>query len=270
MSLTMEPQIPPTPPGRGRRTAGAILPPLVAFVVLFGGWELYVRAADVSALVLPAPSAILREIWEAPGFWWHQARITGWEALLGLGLATVVAAVLATLMAEFRTMDRALSPVVTMVQVTPVIALATPLVIWLGFGLAPKVVMAALITFVPMVVNLATGLRSVESASEEVLRSVGASRRDVFVVLRIPHALPYLFSALRVCVGLALIGALVAEWFGSTAGLGRTMTQARNALAITELWAAVVVLMLMGVVGTAVVRLVERIALRWYTEAGSV
>lgn len=266
----MEPEIPPTPPGRGRRAAGAVLPALIAFAVLFGGWELYVQLADVSPLVLPAPSAILREIWDAPGFWLDQARVTGWEAILGLGLATVVAAVLATLMAEFRTMDRALSPVVTMIQVTPVIALATPLVIWLGFGLAPKVVMAALITFVPMVVNLATGLRAVDPASEEVLRSVGASRRDVYVVLRVPHALPYLFSALRVCVGLALIGALVAEWFGSTAGLGRTMTQARNALAITELWAAVVVLMLMGVVGTAIVRLVERVSLRWYTDAASI
>jgi NitT/TauT family transport system permease protein len=266
----MEPQIPPTPPGRGRRAVSALLPPLVAFALLFGGWEAYVRLNDVSPLVLPAPSAILREIWDAPAYWWDQAKVTGWEALLGLALATAVAAVLATLMAEFRAMDRALSPVVTMVQVTPVIALATPLVIWLGFGLAPKVVMAALITFVPMVVNLATGLRAVDPASDEVLRSVGASRRDVYLVLRVPHALPYLFSALRVCVGLALIGALVAEWFGSTAGLGRTMTQARNSLAITELWAAVVVLMLMGVVGTAVVRLVERISLRWYTDAATV
>jgi len=131
------------------------------------------------------------------------------------------------------------------------------------------VVMAALITFVPLVVNLTTGLGSVEPASEEVLRSVAATRGDVFRKLRVPHALPYLFAALRVCVGLALIGALVAEWFGSTEGLGRTMTQARNSLAITELWAAVAVLMLMGIVGTAAVRVVERRALRWHVEAGA-
>lgn len=269
MSVTMEPHLEPVPPGRGRRAAEAIGPPLVAFAVLFGGWELFVRSRDVSHLVLPAPSAIAREVWDAPGFWLEQARVTGWEALLGLLAATAVAAVLAVLMTEVGAMDRALSPVVTMVQVTPVIALATPLVIWLGFGLAPKIVMAALITFVPMVVNLTTGLRSVDPSCDEVLRSVGASRLDVFRTLRVPHALPYLFSALRVCVGLALIGALVAEWFGSTAGLGRTMTQARNALAITELWAAVGVLMLMGVVGTGVVRLVERRCLRWFTEASA-
>jgi NitT/TauT family transport system permease protein len=147
--------------------------------------------------------------------------------------------------------------------------LATPLVIWLGFGLAPKIVMAALITFVPMVVNLTTGLRSVDPDSAEVLASVGASRVDVFRRLRVPHAMPYLYSALRVCVGLALIGALVAEWFGSTEGLGRTMVQARNSLAITDLWAAVGVLAVMGVLANGVVRLVERYALRWYTATGA-
>jgi NitT/TauT family transport system permease protein len=269
MSLTMEPSVEPTPPGRGRRTLGAVLPPLVAFAVLFGGWELFVRVRDISPLVLPAPSAIVRAVWDDPTYWLEQARVTGWEAFLGLLVATIVAWILAIAMAESRTMDRALSPVVTMIQVTPVIALATPLVIWLGFGLAPKIVKAALITFVPMVVNLTTGLRSVDPDSAEVLASVGASRVDVFRRLRVPHAMPYLFSALRVCVGLALIGALVAEWFGSTEGLGRTMVQARNSLAITDLWAAVGVLAVMGVLANGVVRLVERYALRWYTATGA-
>lgn len=260
----MEPYVPPSEPGRGRRAFSAVLPPTLAFAVLFGGWELFVRASDISHLVLPAPSAIGREIWDEPGYWWSHAMVTGSEALLGLLIALVVAIVLAILIAHSTVMDRALTPVVTMVQVTPVIALATPLVIWLGFGLAPKVVMAALITFVPLVVNAAMGLRSIDATTEEVLRSVAASPSEIFWKLRVPQALPYLFSALRVCVGLALIGALVAEWFGSTEGLGRVMTQARNSLAITKLWAAVAVLMAMGIVATTLVRLVERRVLRWH------
>lgn len=266
MSVTAEPLVPPRRPQRGRRALSAVLPPVLAFAVLFGGWELLVRVRDISEIVLPAPSAIFREVWDDPGYWWDQAVVTGREALLGLLAATVVALAIAILIAHSRTMDRALSPVVTMIQVTPVIALATPLVIWLGFGLAPKVVMAALITFVPLVVNAATGLRAVDPLTEEVLRSVAASRFEVFWKLRVPHALPYLFAALRVGVGLALIGALVAEWFGSTEGLGRTMTQARNSLAITKLWAAVAVLMAMGIVGTGLVRLVERRLLRWHPD----
>lgn len=255
---------PVQPHRRVRRTAAGIVPALVAFGVIFGGWEVFVRARGINEIILPTPSAIAIELWENPGRWWSDAVVTGGEAVLGLGVAFVVAVSLAIAISHSVLMDRALSPVVTMIQVTPVIALATPLTIWLGFGLAPKVVMAALITFVPLVINAATGFRAVEPSTHELFRSVAASRAEVFWKLRVPHSLPYLFSALRVCVGLALIGALVAEWFGSTEGLGRTMVQARNSLAYTKLWAAVAVLMLMGIVGVTLVRLVERWVLRWH------
>lgn len=244
-----------------------MLPALAAFIVIFGGWEWFVRSRGISEIILPAPSAILVEVWENPGRWWSDAVITGREALLGLSAAFVVAIVIAVLVSHWALMDRALTPVITMVQVTPVIALATPLTVWLGFGLAPKVVTAGLITFVPLVVNAATGFRAIDPATHELFRSVAATRREVFWKLRLPHSLPYLFSALRVGIGLSLIGALVAEWFGSTEGLGRTMVQARNSLAYTKLWAAVLVLMLMGIAGVTLLRLVERWVLRWHPRA---
>ena len=252
-----------------RRTVRAVAPPLVAFAVLFGGWEWFVRARDIKIIILPAPSDIGTELWNRPGRWWDDAMVTGWEALLGFLLAFVVAIVLAVLISHSRVAERALMPVVTMVQVTPVIALAVPLVIWLGFGPAPKILMAALITFVPLVVNAATGFRAVAPTTLEVLRSVHASRREIFFTLRVPHSLPYLFSATRVCVGLALIGALVAEWSGSSAGLGYRMIRAQNQLAITQVWAAVAVLMIMGVVVTTLVTLLERRVLRWHVGHGS-
>ncbi len=244
-----------------------LIPPLVAFTVIFGGWEAFVRYRGIKEIILPAPSAIVVEVWDNPGRWWSDAVVTGREALLGLSAAFVVAVVIAVLVSHWALMDRALTPVITMVQVTPVIALATPLTVWLGFGLAPKVVTAALITFVPLVVNAATGFRAIDPAAHELFRSVAATRREVFWKLRVPHSLPYLFSALRVGIGLALIGALVAEWFGSTEGLGRTMVQARNSLAYTKLWAAVLVLMLMGIAGVTILRLAERWVLRWHPRA---
>ncbi|MGY6502104.1 MAG: ABC transporter permease [Acidimicrobiales bacterium] len=255
---------PVQPRRRTRRTLAGLLPPVVSFAVIFGGWEWFVRSRGLNEIILPAPSAIVAELWAEPGRWWDDAVVTGSEAALGLLVATVVAIALAIAISHSVVMDRALTPVITMVQVTPVIALATPLTIWLGFGLAPKVVLAALITFVPMAINATTGFRAIDPTTHELLRSVAASRAEVFWHLRVPHALPYIFSALRVCVGLALIGALVAEWFGSTEGLGRTMTQARNSLAYTKLWAAVAVLTLMGIAGTTVVRVVERSVLRWH------
>lgn len=252
---------------RLRQGLAGLLPPLVSFTVLFGGWELFVRRRGIREIILPAPSAILTEVWNHPGRWWSDAVITGREALLGLSASFAVALVVAVLVSHSSLMDRALTPVVTMVQVTPVIALATPLTVWLGFGLAPKVVTAALITFVPLVVNATAGFRAIDPATHELFRSVAASRREIFLKLRVPHSLPYLFSALRVGVGLALIGALVAEWFGSTEGLGRTMVQARNSLAYTKLWAAVLVLMMLGIAGVTVVRVVERWVLRWHHRA---
>ena len=249
---------------RGQRLASSVAPPLVAFAVLVVAWELFVQLGHVRAFLLPAPSDVLQELADHPGVWWHDALVTGKEALLGFVVAFLVALVLAVLMVHVRPLERALLPVVTMVQVTPIIALAPPLVVWLGFGLTPKVVMAALITFIPFTINAITGLRAVDPDSLEVMRSVDASRREVFTKLRLPHALPYLLAAARVCVGLALIGALVAEWSGSSEGLGYTMVRAQRNLDAAKVWAAVVVLTLLGLLGTLLVTFAERRMLRWH------
>jgi ABC-type nitrate/sulfonate/bicarbonate transport system permease component len=239
-------------------------PPLLAFAVLLGAWEAFVRLRDIRSFLLPAPSAVARELWDNPGTWWADAVVTGREAVLGFVAALVVASVLAVAIVHLRPLERALLPVITMVQVTPIIALAPPLVVWLGFGLSPKVVMAALITFIPFTINAIRGLRSVDPDTLELLRSVDASRREVFLTLRVPHALPYLLAAARVSVGLALIGALVAEWSGSSEGLGYTMIRAQRNLDATKVWAAVFVLTSMGLVGTLAVGAAERRLLRWH------
>lgn len=246
-----------------RRLVPSLLPPLVAFACVLGAWEGYVAVFDVRRIILPAPSAILRAVADSPGRWWSDALVTGREALVGFLLALVVALVIAVAVTHSRLLERALLPVIAMVQVIPIIALAPPLVIWLGFGLAPKVVMAALITFVPLTVNAIAGLQAVDRDTLEVFRSVDASRREVFLKLRLPHALPYLLAATRVCVGLALIGAVVAEWSASSSGLGYTFSRARNAFAADQMWAAVFVLTTMGIAGTTLVGAVERRLLRW-------
>lgn len=250
--------------GVRRLLAGRIGPPLVAFALLLGAWEAFVRLRGVRRFLLPAPSAVARELWDNRGAWWDDAVVTGREAVVGFLVALVLALVLAIAIVHVRPLERALLPVITMVQVTPIIALAPPLVVWLGFGLSPKVVMAALITFVPLTINAIRGLRSVDPDSLELLRSVDASRAEVFTKLRLPHALPYLLTAARVSVGLALIGALVAEWSGSSEGLGYTMIRAQRNLDATKVWAAVFVLTSMGLVGTFVVTLAERRLLRWH------
>jgi len=248
---------------RPLRTAG---PPVVAFVGLLGAWEALVRLFGIGRLVLPAPSGIARAIGADWAGWLHAARVTGQEALLGFALALAVSLVLAVASTAAPVIERAVLPVVTVVQLVPVVALAPALVIGLGFGTTPRVLVAALITFAPLTVNAVAGLHAVEPDTLEVFRSVDASEREILLELRLPSALPYLAAATRVCVGLALIGAMVAEWQGSSEGLGYAFTRAQRALATERMWAAVFVLAAMGVVGVTVVGALERRLLRWRPE----
>jgi NitT/TauT family transport system permease protein len=253
---------------RSRRVAGHLLPTVIAFGLLFGLWEAAVAVWDVKRLVLPPPSAIVADIWRNPGYWVHHAWVTGQEAVAGFVLALAVSLVLAVAIVHSRLAERALLPVLTMVQVTPIIALAVPLfILFRSFGLGPKIVMSALVVFIPFTVNAIAGLRAIDPDTLEVLRSVDASRREVLLRLRLPHALPYLFAAARVCIGLALIGALVAEWSGSSEGLGYVMVTGQRQFATTAVWAAVFVLTAMGLVGVALVGWAERRLLRWHPTA---
>ncbi len=245
------------------RSTKVVLPGVVAFVVLLGGWEIAVRASHVSAIELVPPSAIFRELWRAPSLYWSNAWVTLQEAFWGFVVAFVVAIGAAILIAHSRILERALTPLVTMLQVTPIIALGPPLVIWLGFGPQPKIVLAALITFVPLITNAIVGFRAIDPGTYELMRSVNASKVEIFLRLRLPHSLPYLIAATKVCVGLALIGAVVAEFWGSSAGLGYIMVTGQKNLDVYEVWASIFVLIFFGVVLVGLVGLIGRRLLRW-------
>lgn len=249
--------------GWARRATRSVVPGIVAFVVVFGGWEFGVRYTHIPATELVAPSAIFRELWRAPGFFASNAWVTIQEAFWGFLVAFGVALTAAVVVVHSRLMDRALSPIIVMLQVTPILALAPPLVVWLGFGPQPKIVMAALITFVPLFTNATAGFRAIDPATYEVMRSVDAGRSEIFFRLRVPHSLPYLLAATRVCVGLALIGAVVAEFFNSSAGLGNIMAEAQLYDQTAVVWAAIFTLVFIGVVLVGLVTVVQHRLLRW-------
>lgn len=245
------------------RLRASIGPPVVAFAAIGGVWELIVRALGIRKLVLPPPTAIAGAVWDNRGGWLHDAWITGQEAFFGLMIALGVALVLAIAATYARPIERAVLPVITVMQLIPVVALGPALVIGLGFGMRPRIVVAALITFAPLTINAIIGFQAIDRDTLEVLRSVNASPGEVFLKLRLPHAMPYLAAATRVSIGLSLIGAMVAEWQGSSEGLGYTFARAQRSLATERMWAAVFVLALMGVAGTVVIGFIERRLLRW-------
>ena len=250
-------------PGRPARPSTAFVAPLLAFAGLLGTWEVAVRAFRIKELILPAPSAIAAAVGEDWQGWMAAAWVTGQEAFLGFLIALAVALVLAVAATASPALERAMLPVVTVVQLVPVVALAPALVIGLGFGQTPRVLVAALITFAPLTLNAIVGLQAVEADALEVMRSVDASSWEILVKLRLPHALPFLAAATRVCVGLALIGAMVAEWQGSSEGLGYAFTRAQRSLATDRMWASVFVLAIMGVITLGGIGVLERRLLRW-------
>jgi NitT/TauT family transport system permease protein len=242
------------------------LAPVTGLIVLFGGWELYVRLAGVSPLTLPAPSRVLRHLADDPSFYLGNGLVTLSEAMAGFTLALVVALLVAAAMAHSRFVERATMPVIVLVQSTPVAVLAPVFLLWFGFSPVPKVLVAALFAFVPFVANALTGMRSVDGDTLEVMRSVDAGWREVLWHLRLPHALPALFSAGRICVSLALVGAVIGELYGgSTAGLGYQARIAQSRSLVDQLWGSVLSLALIGIVLTLLVMAIERRVLRWHT-----
>ncbi|MDY7103069.1 MAG: ABC transporter permease [Actinomycetota bacterium] len=243
-----------------------MIAPVVGLALLFGGWELYVRIADVRRLVLPTPSSVLGHIISEPGFYWDNAWVTISEAAWGFIAAFVIACAIAILMAHSAFVERATIPVIVLLQSTPVVALAPVFLNWFGFTAMPKVLVAALFTFPPFATNALTGFQSIDRHHHELLRSVDAGKREVFWKLRLPHALPYLFSAARICVALALVGAVVGELYGgSTEGLGYATRIGQTRLLIDQMWGSIFVLAFIGVGFTILVDLLSRRVLRWHS-----
>ncbi|MBI4310982.1 MAG: ABC transporter permease [Chloroflexi bacterium] len=241
--------------------------PALALALLVAAWEGVVELFDIPAWKLPAPSAIGAELVASRALYARHAWVTLGEALLGLGLAFVTGLGLALLMAFFRGFQRAAYPLIIASQTVPIIVIAPLLLIWVGYGLAPKVIVVVLITFFPIVINTMDGLRSVDPDMVNMMRTLGARRWHIFTKVQVPSALPYLFSGAKVAVTFSVIGAVIGEWVGSSAGLGY-LTRISVPLFLTaRSFGAVVILAVMGVLLFLVVTALERLALPWHHSA---
>ena len=253
---------------RLRAIAGAaaanVLPPALALAVLLGIWEFWIAWRDISIILIPPPSAVIERFFDDPRFFWREGGWTLYEASLGLFFGSAVAIALAVVMAHSRLLERTLFPLAIIVKVTPLVAVAPVLVILLGFGTTPKIVVAALLSFYPMLVNAMAGFRDVNEGALEFLRSIRASRWQVFWKLRVPSALPHLFVALKVTYPLALIGAVVAEWFTGDRGLGVVIFVAHSNLNTPTLFAAIGVLAVTGITINVALSVLERRLLFWH------
>ncbi len=253
-----------------RVIAGCVVPPLLAFALLIAFWESYIAWRDVSIFVMPAPSDIAERFADDPGFFVEEGWWTLYEATLGLLIGSIVALLAAVAMSYSRPLERAIFPIAVAIKVTPLVAISPVLVIVFGFGVMPKLIIATLLCFFPMLVNATIGFRDVNPAQLEFFRSINASPWQVFWKLRAPGSLPYIMSALKITYPLALTGAVVAEWFSGTRGLGYVIYAAWLNLRTAELFAAIAVLAVTGVFIYAVLSLLEQRLLFWHESVRSV
>lgn len=253
------------PPPRRRRSWTRLLPPAVILAVVFALWQLVTTAVHVDPRVLPGPRLIVVSTWDDRAFLWPAITTTTQETVLGLLLAVAVAAPLGVSIDWSRSVRRSIYPLVVASQTLPIVALAPLVIVWFGFGLAPKILLVALFSFFPIVVGLVQGLAAADPEAIDLLRTMRATRWQLLTRVRLPGALPQVFTGLKISVTYAFTSAIVAEFVGATQGLGYFMTQASTAAPVrTDLvFGATFVTALLTIALFVVVAILERVAMPW-------
>jgi NitT/TauT family transport system permease protein len=247
-----------------RRRLSSVFFPLAALVILLVAWEGAVNYFRVPSYLVAAPSAVWAAFVKDPGYILKNTLATGVSAVSGFFLALTIGSLLAVVITYSRTLERAIYPYLIITKVVPIVAVAPVLAIWFGFGLAPRIVVAFLIAFFPIVVNLVLGLRSPDRGMLMLMRSMNAREQDTFRKVRLPYALPLLFAACRIAAPTTVIGAIVAEFVGADSGLGYVILFAKGYLKTDVIFLAVVASSLLGIAMFGVVVLLESRFLYWH------
>lgn len=264
------PAVRPTFGRRLRSMSRKYLSAVALTVALLVAWELIVRLGHVPEYLLPAPTQILADLKTDWVILWPAMLVTLKEVLIGFVIATVAGVGLAVVLHLYGPLRRALYPILIGSQTIPIVVLAPILVILLGYGILPKLVIVALICFFPIVVNGIDGLRAVDDDFIRMMYTLDATRWGIFRRVEFPGALPSFFSGMRIAATFAAIGAVFGEWSGSNAGLGYVMLEATPNLLTARIFAAILMLTVISLVLFGLVSLLERIAVPWAPRRESV
>lgn len=241
-----------------------IVPPVLLVVVLILGWYFVAKVSGLGSFVLPSPVEVAQAGWETRGLLLDAIGTTLLATAIGLALALAAGIGLAALMDFWPLAKRALYPLLVASQTIQILAIAPILVIWFGFGLTPTVSIVVLFCFFPLTVSTADGLASADPELIALLRAMGAKRRQIWRMVRLPSALPSFFTGLRMAVTYSIVAATIGEWVGGSSGLGLYLLRSKNALATDQVFAAMFVTSLLSVALFVLVYVLERVALPWY------
>lgn len=237
---------------------------VVSFVVLFVIWEVAVRSIGVPVYLLPPPSIIWLEFlgrWERV---LDHTVVTSQEIVVGYVTAVAISVPLAVMTAYSRVVENTIYPLIVFLQIVPKIAIAPLFIIWFGFGFTPKVLLVFLLSFFPIVVASIAGFKSIDDETMELARSTGASEWMTFRKIRLPHAMPSIFTGLKVAAALSSTAAVVAEFVASDKGLGYLLLEFNGDLETPMVFATIIVLSIVGLLVYYIVELIEKIAIPWH------
>jgi NitT/TauT family transport system permease protein len=240
-----------------------IISPLICILVLLIIWELIVRLFRIHQYLLPAPSAIgIDFIMNFRSLLFH-AGVTFWEAFWGFLIANGLGFLVAVCFAHSKTLERGLYPLAIALKTTPIIAMAPLLILWFGNGFASKIAAAALISFFPVIVNATKGLKTINENALNLFRSLSATKWQIFIKLRLPSALPYIFSALKISASLAVVGAVVGEFVGANKGIGFIILLTGYQLETVQMFSAITMAALLGIFFFTIVSVLEKRLVSW-------
>jgi NitT/TauT family transport system permease protein len=240
-----------------------VVSPAAFTVALFAIWEVLCRGLDIPLTILPAPSDVFGALWQYRAPIIDNSWVTLWTTLLGFLIATVFGLLLGIAVGWHRAIYSGIYPVMVGFNSVPKVAVVPVLILWFGIGEVPAVLTAFLISFFPIVVNVATGLATTEPELEDVLRALGASKLDIMRKVGIPRSLPYFFGSLKVAITLAFVGAVVSETVGANKGIGKLMLDAQAAFQVPIVFAGLIVLAVLGILLYAGTALIEKRFTGW-------
>ena len=244
------------------------LAPWLVTIGLFVVWEAACRLFDLPPFVLPPPSMVAEAMWTFRAAIWSNGLVTLWTTLVGFAMAVGFGLLLGIGIGWSRTVYAGLYPVMVGFNAIPKVAVVPILVLWFGIGEIPAILTAFLISFFPIVVNVATGLATMEPEMEDVLRALGAKKLDIMLKVGIPRSLPYFFGSLKVAITLAFVGAVVSETVAANRGIGHMLLTAQANFEVPLVFGGLIALAVMGILMYALFAILERRMTGWAFRSG--
>lgn len=237
--------------------------PLVLFVTLILVWQVLCDTEVIPSYMLPSPTDVVAALVTDASLLALHAKTTIVEALLGLVIGVGFGFLVASLMERFELVDKALGPLITVSQTIPTVAIAPLLVLWLGYDMLPKVVLVVLTTFFPITVSLNAGFKSVDKDVTDLMKTMKATRWQVFRYAKIPASMPQFFSGLKISATYAIVGAVISEWLGGFSGLGVYMTRVRKSYAYDRMFAVIILISVLSLVLMKLVDVLQKVCMPW-------